>query len=280
MRFDLAIDLRRQADTRVILQHSGARWLAGFDQDYGAKFLDIAVEFEGDVARNFKRSHVSDSLIQLVDTVAAACESNRQGVLSPMPAAAARARLSSLPGMEQMADALFARPVVAVHTGAGAVNKQWPAASFAGLIDLLVGHEEVNVAVIGGPDEAEFAADVLRQTRRSERVFSLVGKTSLKNLPIALLACDLYVGIARRADDRHSLRLGGRRGMGTDGQAYSHLAARHDLRSVLHRARRGLPKKPGLPARIERWGRLSRLPPPAGVAQDLKPRQAKEGLLF
>jgi ADP-heptose:LPS heptosyltransferase/GT2 family glycosyltransferase len=194
MRFDLAIDLRRQADTRIILQHTGARWLAGFDQDYGAKFLDISVEFEGDVARNFKRSHVSDSLIQLVDTVGAACDSDRKGVLSPMPASAARAHLASLPAIEPFAGALFARPVVAVHTGAGAVNKQWPASSFAGLIDMLVSHEPVNVAVIGGPDEAEFAGEVLSQVRRQEHVFCLVGKTSLRDLPIALLACDLYIG--------------------------------------------------------------------------------------
>jgi ADP-heptose:LPS heptosyltransferase/GT2 family glycosyltransferase len=193
-RFDLALDLRRQGDTRKILQHSGARWLAGFDQDYANPWLDMAVEFEGDVARNFKRLHVSDSLVQFVDTVARACEADRRGLHNPPSADAARAEFFATQGTQEIAPALFARPVVCVHTGAGAVNKQWPAKSFAGLIDLLVGTLAVNVMIIGGPDEAPFAAEVMADVRRPGQVFSLVGKTSLKTLPKALLACDLYVG--------------------------------------------------------------------------------------
>jgi ADP-heptose:LPS heptosyltransferase/GT2 family glycosyltransferase len=194
MRFDIAVDLRRQPDTRPILQESGARWLAGFDQDYALGWLDIALEFEGDVARNFKRSHVSDSLVHLVDTVATACEADRRVVQRPMPIAEARLLLAQMPAVEAIWPALSARPVVCVHTGAGAVNKQWPAASFAGLIDLLVGLEDLNVLIIGGPDEAAFADEVLGQLRRTEHVYSLVGKTGLRDLPAALLACDLYVG--------------------------------------------------------------------------------------
>jgi len=193
-RFDLALDLRRQNDTRKILQHTGARWLAGFDQDYANPWLDIAVEFEGDVARNFKRSHVSDSLVQFIDTIARACETDRRGLHNLPAPDAARAELCALPAIAEMAPALFSCPVVCVHTGAGAVNKQWPAKSFAGLIDLLVGTLPVNVMIIGGPDEAAFAAEVMADVRRPERVFSLVGKTTLKTLPKALLSCDLYVG--------------------------------------------------------------------------------------
>jgi ADP-heptose:LPS heptosyltransferase/GT2 family glycosyltransferase len=193
-RFDIALDLRRQPDTRKILQHTGARWLAGFDQDYAHPWLDITMEFEGDVARNFKRSHVSDSLVQFVDTVARACETDRRGLQSPPAAAQARAELAAHPALGEFAANLFARRVVCVHTGAGAANKQWPAKSFAGLIDLLVGELSVNVMIIGGPDEAAFAETVMEDVRRAQQVYSLVGKTSLKTLPTALLACDLYVG--------------------------------------------------------------------------------------
>lgn len=193
-RFDLALDLRRQNDTRRILQHTGARWLAGFDQDYANPWLDIAVEFEGDVARNFKRSHVSDSLVQFIDTIARACEPDRRGLHDLPTSDAARAELCAVPAVAELAPVLFSRPVVCVHTGAGAVNKQWPAKSFAGLIDLLVGTLPVNVMIIGGPDEAAFAAEVMADVRRPEQVFSLVGKTTLKTLPKALLSCDLYVG--------------------------------------------------------------------------------------
>jgi ADP-heptose:LPS heptosyltransferase/GT2 family glycosyltransferase len=193
-RFDIALDLRRQPDTRKILPHTGARWLAGFDQDYAHPWLDISMEFEGDVARNFKRSHVSDSLVQFVDTVARACETDRRGLQSPPAVLGAREELAAMPGIGEIAEHLFARRVVCVHTGAGAANKQWPAKSFAGLIDLLVGDLSVNVMIIGGPDEAPFAAEVLHDVRRLPHVFSLVGMTNLKDLPKALLACDLYVG--------------------------------------------------------------------------------------
>jgi ADP-heptose:LPS heptosyltransferase/GT2 family glycosyltransferase len=198
-RFDIALDLRRQTDTREILRHTGARWLAGFDQDYACRWLDIAVEFEGDVSRQFKRSHVSDSLVHFIDTISVACESDRAGVRSPMAKAQARQIVAGLPAAREYVvrdtgPGLFDRPVVCVHAGAGAVNKQWPAASFADLIDLLVGRAGAHVVIIGGPDEAAIADQVLSQIRRSEQVFSLIGKTSLRDLPTLLLSCDLYVG--------------------------------------------------------------------------------------
>jgi ADP-heptose:LPS heptosyltransferase len=194
MRFDIALDLRRQSDTRLILQYTGARWLAGFDQGYACTFLDIAMEFEGDVSRNFKRNHVTDSLVQFIDVVATACGTDRRIVEASVQPDHARAALAALPAVEHLAERLFARPIVCVHTGAGAANKQWPAASFAGLIDLLVGLEGVNALIIGGPDEADFAATVMQHVRRPEHVFSLVGRTSLRELPVVLRACQLYVG--------------------------------------------------------------------------------------
>lgn len=194
MRFDIALDLRRQTDTRQILQYTGARWLAGFDQGYTCKWLDIAMEFEGDVSRNFKRSHVTDSLVQFIDVVATACTSDRRVVQAPLDAAEARATLANLPAVAPIAEALFSRPIVCVHTGAGAANKQWPADSFSGLIDMLIGLEGVNVLIIGGPDEAAFAGTVMQGVRRPEHMFSVVAKTSLRDLPVVLRACDLYVG--------------------------------------------------------------------------------------
>jgi ADP-heptose:LPS heptosyltransferase len=81
-----------------------------------------------------------------------------------------------------------------VHTGAGSENKRWPTASFAGLVDLLVAQDGVNVVVIGGPDEAGLLDGLLGAVREPARVFPLVGRMGLKNLPLLLLACDLYVG--------------------------------------------------------------------------------------
>src|SRR5205085_8925769 len=69
-RFDLAIDLRRQGDTRHVLRYTGANCLAGFEQATRFPWLDVAVEWEGE-RRVPKRRSVSLDLINLVDAVAA-----------------------------------------------------------------------------------------------------------------------------------------------------------------------------------------------------------------
>ncbi len=78
-RFDLAIDLRRQPDTRRILQHTGARWLAGFDQQNKTTWLDIAVEWEGDIARTHKRdAHLRCAACSSSMRWRCQCESDRR----------------------------------------------------------------------------------------------------------------------------------------------------------------------------------------------------------
>jgi ADP-heptose:LPS heptosyltransferase/GT2 family glycosyltransferase len=193
-RFDLAVDLRRQPDTRHILQHTGARWLAGFDTENRTEWLDIAVEWEGDIALTHKRTHISEALVQFIDAVAVACETDRRVIAGGPRAAEARAALAALPEVAALGLAASGRPLVCVHTGAGAENKQWPLASFAGLIDLLVARHDANIVVIGGPDEAANVAHMLRLSREHGRVASLVGTTRLRDLPMVLMACDLYVG--------------------------------------------------------------------------------------
>ena len=187
--FDLAIDLRKHPDTREVLRHVPARFLAGYDQMGQFTFLDVALEWEGDKHLYRKRSHVTDDLINLVEAVGTAVAEDRTGLISPhWPAPA-------LPGfLEDDARALFAKPVVAVHPGVGTVMRQWPAEHFANLVDLLVERDGVNVVLIGGPDEVELAGQVLDSIARRDAVVSLAGKTSLSGLTELLACCALYVG--------------------------------------------------------------------------------------
>ena len=83
-RFDLAVDLRKAPDSRLLLRCSGARWLAGFDHQNQFPWLDIVVAWEGDPAVTRKRSHIGDDLLRLVETVIAAAEPNA-GLLRPPP---------------------------------------------------------------------------------------------------------------------------------------------------------------------------------------------------
>ena len=130
-RFDLAVDLRKAPDTRRILQYTGARYLAGFDHGGRFRWLDVAIEWDGDPQLVTKRQHVGDDLVNLVDALATASESDRTPI-ARRPSGAVRppARLKNR---------LFGKPVVCVHPGAGTEMRQWPARHFADLIDLLIG---------------------------------------------------------------------------------------------------------------------------------------------
>jgi O-antigen biosynthesis protein len=187
-RFDIAVDLRKHLDTRDVMRHTPARFLAGYDYMGQFPFLDVALEWEGDKNLQRKRSHVTDDLINLVEAIGTA-------------AAVERTRLDVVVSgegppefLEDDARALFVKPVVAVHPGVGNAMRQWPAEHFASLIDLLVEKNAVNAVLIGGPEEAELASQVLEQVVHRDSVVSLVGKTRLQHLPAVLSACALYVG--------------------------------------------------------------------------------------
>ena len=188
-RFDLAIDLRKHTDTRDVLRSVPARYLAGFDRQGQFPFLDIALEWDGDRNLERKRSHVVDDLLSLVETVGKAARSDRTQIMLPPGA-----REAAMAGLPDDARALFDKPVVAIHPGVGTIMRQWPTGHFAALIDLLVERDGVNAVLIGGPDEADLAQDVLRACKNQHAVASLVGKTPLGDLPGLLGSCVLYVG--------------------------------------------------------------------------------------
>ena len=187
--FDLAIDLRKQSDTREILRCAGASLAAGFDHLGRFPFLDIALEWEGDRTLVRKRSHVSDDLLNLVEAVITACRTDRTRI-TLSTAAAGMWRETAPPDLLS----LFDRPVVAVHPGVGNAMRQWPAGHFAALIDLITDGGSIGVVIIGGPDERALSDDVMRQLSNPAAVVSVVGSLPLRALPGLLAACRLYVG--------------------------------------------------------------------------------------
>jgi len=186
--FDIAVDLRKHPDTRDVLSHTPARFLAGYDYLGQFPFLDISLEWEGDRGLQRKRSHITDDLINLVEAIGTASVADRTRL--ELTASAAEPP-DFLP---DDARALFDKPVVAVHPGVGNVMRQWPTEHFAALIDLLVEKNAVNAVLIGGAEEAELAEEVLGRIANRNAVVSVVGKTPLRQLPELLRACALYVG--------------------------------------------------------------------------------------
>lgn len=183
--FDLAVDLRKHTETRPVLQHTGARLLAGFDFRNQFPWLDIALEWTGDQVYVRKRQHNGDDLVNLVDAIAAACEDDRRVIATPSPAAARSPAVAAAPD---------SGPLVYVHPTVGNDARQWPVEYFAAVIDRLIEEDRAQVVLIGGPGDEAVAAAILKQLRRPQAARSLVGKVPLAELPALLAGAALFLG--------------------------------------------------------------------------------------
>ncbi|MGO9990993.1 MAG: glycosyltransferase family 9 protein [Steroidobacteraceae bacterium] len=185
-RFDLAIDLRKQPDTREVLQLSGARILVGFDHQGRFPWLDVALEWDEDVPLRSKHGHVSDDLIALTDAVRAHCEADRSALMERPKG------MLTLPKSEQRR--LFSKPLICIHPTSGSPMRQWPPEKFTALIQLLLDLQQFNIAVIGGPDETEYVEQLLESLPRNMQLFNLVGRFGLEELPTLLARSVLFIG--------------------------------------------------------------------------------------
>jgi O-antigen biosynthesis protein len=181
--FDLAVDLRKAYETRPVLQLANARWLAGFDHLRQFPWLDIAVEWELDPSGIRKRNHIGADLVRLVDAVVNAAAPNEAVLQAPTALRPAQVNATRLQ-----------RRLVCIHPGVGSPIRQWPVRHFAALIDLLGATHNVEIVLVGSPDEAEIAAEVIAHVQRPAMVRSLVGKVPLADLPALLAKAALFVG--------------------------------------------------------------------------------------
>ncbi|HEV8677980.1 MAG TPA: glycosyltransferase family 9 protein, partial [Stellaceae bacterium] len=184
-RFDLAVDLRKHTETRPVLQHTGARFLAGFDFRNQFPWLDIALEWTGDQIYARKRQHNLDDLVNLVDAIAAAGEDDRT-VIAARPAAP--------PALAALNRGRSLGPLVCVHPTVGNDARQWPAEYFAAVVDRLIEQDGAHIVLIGGPGDEEVAAAIVERVRRPNAVTSLVGKLPLAELPGLLTGFSLFLG--------------------------------------------------------------------------------------
>src|SRR5216683_1295893 len=176
-RFDLAVDLRKHPETRPVLQHTGARWLAGFDFRNQFPWLDIALEWTGDQLYARKRQYAGDDLVNLIDAIAAAGEEDRAVIAAPLdkpkPAGA---------------------PVIWVHPTAGNDIKQWPLEYFAVVIDQLVEAYGARISLTGAPGDEAVAAGIVRRLRHPDAVTSMIGTSPLAELPALMEGASLFLG--------------------------------------------------------------------------------------
>jgi ADP-heptose:LPS heptosyltransferase/GT2 family glycosyltransferase len=191
--FDIAVDFRLQPDTRHVLRYANATLFAGYDFDRRFPWLDVAIEWEGDRRLLHKRAHVTDRLLLLADALGNACLTT-PAPLPARPHAKDRSLLDAVLHRLGADKAFLKRDLVCVHPAAGNSIKQWPAASFAGLIDLLVERHAVSVILIGSETDQETVDEVLEEITHRSAVISLAGNVPLEDLEKILTPCVLYVG--------------------------------------------------------------------------------------
>jgi heptosyltransferase-2/heptosyltransferase-3 len=82
--------------------------------------------------------------------------------------------------------------LVAVHPGAGAAVKQWPAASWAAVADRLAERPDTRIVLTGGPGERELVGAVAAKLARP--VLNAAGATTLGQLAALYARCALVLG--------------------------------------------------------------------------------------
>jgi ADP-heptose:LPS heptosyltransferase len=180
--YDLAVDLRCHADTRAVLQESGATWRAGFDSGHAFPWLDIVGFWEPDMAGSRKRTSMADTLLGLATQITSA--------FTP-PLARPEGGPAWPDCVPQPPPGTVLR--IALHPGAGTAIKRWPAARFAALIDSLAGAYACWIVLVGSAAEADLAAGILASVRTGG-VVSAVGLTDVCDLSALLANCDLFIG--------------------------------------------------------------------------------------
>jgi len=186
-RFDLAVILRFDHWWAGLLTYlAGIPWRLGYATDPLTAFLNVALPYTG-------LAHEVERNLALIDRALTLC------------AGAAAPRLAFTPLRyrvdaedQSWAEATMARRMrpdqhaIAVHVGAGAAVKEWPAERFAAVADRLAAEHYAGIILTGGPAELGAAWRVAAHMREEAHV--LAGTTSLGQLAALLQRCALVIG--------------------------------------------------------------------------------------
>lgn len=183
--YDLAVDFRAPPDTRWVVTEAGARIAAGFGLLGRTPGLDIAVEWEADVPRSPKHTHMAQSLERLVHAIA---QGMGDGGAEPAPPAATRRRPPLLAGIPAQC------PVAAVHPFCGQDTRTWPLSHFAELCDLLVESRNAWIVLLGSAGDAAACDELIGMVRHPERIVIAAGRVALGGLPDFLAGVDVFIG--------------------------------------------------------------------------------------
>lgn len=185
-RFDAALILRPDHWWGALLART-----AGIPRRLGYAVPEVA-PFLTEVLPVPTGLHAAVQNLALVDLLV-----GHAGPLSPTAAplvfqitAAERGRAAALLARLPAADG----PLVAIHPGAGAPIKQWPAERWAAVAAALAREHHARLLLTGGPAEADLTAPIAAALTAS-LVLDLAGATDLGALAALFAACDLVLGV-------------------------------------------------------------------------------------
>ncbi len=183
-RYDIAIDLRHDADTRPLLMRVDALYRAGFAAPSRPSdpALDIAlpdVEHISPEDGTGLPVHAEMRLLLLADSV-----------ISTFTTSARHPAQVLLTGRSRQGDS---RPYAILAPGAGSPIRCWPPVNLIEIARRLIDRYDLDIVLTGGPSEVEAAATIAAALPPA-RLRNLCGTLSLADLPDLIAGGTVYVG--------------------------------------------------------------------------------------
>jgi heptosyltransferase-2 len=141
----------------------------------------------------YRQTHLGSGSLARVERNAYFHEARRIGLLLEPLGVPRQTVLSSRPVIpvgelgqlaERFDDLLkFQGPLIGIAPGSKWGTKMWPVKSFAELTQQILAKTEAGVVLIGERNEKWLAREILHKTGSSQRVWDLIGETTLETLP-------------------------------------------------------------------------------------------------
>ena len=183
-RFDLAVDLRHDSDSRALLLHVAATYKAAFSAEEGREGLDLIFPEVESAARSSKRFfpfHAATRLTLLADAVIATFKGPESAkVIAALPATSER--LPFQPGEDY----------VVISSASGSALRRWPIARWGELARRLTA-AGFKVLFVGGEHERP-QLDQLMSELPEHATANLAGELPFVKLAPVLAGAALFVG--------------------------------------------------------------------------------------
>jgi ADP-heptose:LPS heptosyltransferase len=183
--YDLAIDLRVEQDTRILLDHINATYICGYKSDLCQRPLTISLSTPKEPNANDLAYHQRLMMLRLTNTIIHFFHTD-----ADIPQILLNAFAGSTQGAIRKSPNTT---IIAMNTSSGRAVKNWPVARFVEMASWLCKEMDCTVLLLG-TKEALADADMIMHKSPTDKVISTVGKTTLREAVSLLAEADLYFG--------------------------------------------------------------------------------------